>query len=117
MKKGPMFEKQVVEYLNAAFGSDAIERRVQGGANDRGDVAGLYWHGRPFVLEAKNRTAITPAQWFRELRDECGNADTDLGAVVFHRPKVGEAHMGDQGVFMTLETLCKLLGATEFGGE
>ena len=114
MKKGPWFEKQVVEYLCRAFGSDAIERRVQGGTNDRGDVAGLYWHGRPFVLEVKNRTAITPAQWFRELRDECGNADTDMGAVVFHRPKVGEAHMGDQGVFMTLETLCKLLGATEF---
>lgn len=117
MKKGPWFEKQVVEYLNAAFDTDAIERRVQGGTNDRGDVAGLYWHGRPFVLEVKNRTSVTPAQWFRELRDECGNADTDLGAVVFHRPKVGEAHMGDQGVFMTLETLCKLLGATEFGGE
>jgi hypothetical protein len=34
-----------------------------------------------------------------------------MGAVVFHRPKVGEAHMGEQGVFMTLRTLCRLLGA------
>lgn len=111
MKKGPLFEKQVVLYLQKAFGSDAIERRVQGGANDRGDVAGVFWHGRPFVVEVKNRTAVTPAQWFRELDAECGNADTDMGAVVFHRPKVGEAHMGEQGVFMSLRTLCRLLGA------
>lgn len=111
MKKGPLFEKQVVLYLQKAFGSDAIERRVQGGANDRGDVAGVFWHGRPFVIEVKNRTAVTPAQWFRELDAECGNADTDMGAVVFHRPKVGEAHMGEQGVFMSLRTLCRLLGA------
>ncbi len=112
MKKGPLFEKQVVEYLRAAFGP-SIERRVMGGANDRGDVAGLFWHGRPFVVEVKNRTAVTPAQWFRELDAECGNADTDLGAVVFHRPKVGAAHMGEQGVFMSLRTLAVLLGADD----
>lgn len=106
-------EARTVDYLCEVFDTDAIERRVQGGTNDRGDVAGLYWHGRPFVLEVKNRTAVTPAQWFRELRDECGNADTDMGAVVFHRPKVGEAHMGDQGVFMTLRTLAILLGADD----
>jgi hypothetical protein len=111
MKKGPLFEKQVVTYLCEAFDAPDIERRVQGGANDRGDVAGVWWHGRPFVLEVKNRTAVTPAQWFKELDAECGNADTDMGAVVFHRPKVGEKSMGEQGVFMTLRTLCRLLGA------
>lgn len=111
MKRGPLFEKQVVMYLQKAFDTSTIERRVQGGANDRGDVAGVFWHGRPFVVEVKNRTAVTPAQWFRELDAECGNADTDMGAVVFHRPKVGEAHMGEQGVFMSLRTLCRLLGA------
>lgn len=113
MKKGPWMEARTVEFFNKAFNTDTIERRVMGGANDRGDVAGLYFRGRPFVVEVKNRTAVTPAQWFRELRDECGNADTDLGAVVFHRPKVGEAHMGDQGVFMTLRTLAILLGADD----
>lgn len=113
MKKGNLFEKQVVDYLCRAFETDAIERRVMGGKNDRGDVAGLYWQGRPFVVEIKNRTSVTPAQWFKELSDECGNADTDMGAVVFHRPKVGVAHMGDQGVFMSLRTLAILLGATD----
>ena len=113
MKKGPWMEARTVEYLNRAFQTDTIERRVMGGANDRGDVAGVYFRGRPFVIEVKNRTAVTPAQWFRELSDECGNADTDLGAVVFHRPKVGEAHMGDQGVFMSLRTLAILLGADD----
>lgn len=113
MKKGPLFEKLVVEFLRRAFRTDTIERRVMGGANDRGDVAGVCFRGRPFVIEVKNRTSVTPAQWFRELADECGNADTDLGAVVFHRPKVGEAHMGDQGVFMSLRTLAILLGADD----
>jgi len=113
MKKGSLFEKLVVNFLRRAFKSDAIERRVMGGANDRGDVAGVYFRGRPFVIEVKNRTAVTPAQWFRELADECGNADTDVGAVVFHRPKVGERSMGDQGVFMSLRTLCLLLGADD----
>lgn len=113
MKKGNLFEKLVVEFLRRAFQTDTIERRVMGGANDRGDVAGVYFRGRPFVIEVKNRTNVTPAQWFRELADECGNADTDLGAVVFHRPKVGEKSMGDQGVFMTLRTLAILLGADD----
>ena len=106
-------EARTVEFFNKAFNTDTIERRVMGGANDRGDVAGLYFRGRPFVVEVKNRTSVTPAQWFKELQDECGNADTDLGAVVFHRPRVGEAHMGDQGVFMTLRTLAILLGAND----
>jgi hypothetical protein len=113
MKKGPWMEARTVEFFNKAFNTDTIERRVMGGANDRGDVAGLYFRGRPFVVEVKNRTSVTPAQWFKELQDECGNADTDLGAVVFHRPRVGEAHMGDQGVFMTLRTLAILLGADD----
>ena len=113
MKKGPWMEARTVEYLNRAFQTDTIERRVMGGANDRGDVAGVYFRGRPFVIEVKNRTNVTPAQWFRELADECGNADTDLGAVVFHRPRGGEAHMGDQGVFMSLRTLAILLGADD----
>ena len=113
MKKGPWMEARTVEYLNRAFGTNTIERRVMGGANDRGDVAGVFFGGRPFVIEIKNRTAVTPAQWFKELADECGNADTDMGAVVFHRPKVGEAHMGEQGVFMSLRTLAVLLGADD----
>ena len=114
MKKGPLFEKQLVEYLRAAFG-DGIERRVMGGANDRGDVAGLYWHGQPFVIEAKNVTKLQPSKWFGELEAECGNADTDMGAIVYHRAGVGEAHMGEQGVLMTLSTLVRLLGGDTDG--
>jgi hypothetical protein len=111
MKKGPLFEKQGVDYLNASFDTDTIERRVMGGANDRGDVAGVYFGGKPFVVEFKNVKTLRPKQYFAELEAECGNADTDMGAVVFHRPKVGEKSMGEQGVFMTLRTLCRLLGA------
>ena len=113
MKKGPLFEKQVVVYLQRAFDSASIERRVMGGANDRGDVAGLYWHGRPFVLEVKNRNRVELAAWMGELEAECGNADTDMGAVVFHRKGRGAGSMGDQYVLMDLRTLARLLGGDD----
>jgi len=112
LKKGPEFEKWVVERLRKAFGP-SIERRVMGGANDRGDVAGLFWHGRPVVIEAKNVTKLRPKQWFEELADECGNADTDMGAVVFHRKGRGAGSMGDQYVLMDLRTLVRLLGGDD----
>ena len=112
MKKGPWFEAEVVKYLRLLFG-DAIERRVMGGRNDRGDVAGVFWQGRPFVVEIKNRAKLELAAWMDELADECGNADTDLGAVVFHRKGKGAQSMGDQYVLMDLRTLCRLLGADD----
>lgn len=115
MKKGPTFEKDVVEYLNHAFGTDSIERRVMGGRNDRGDVAGLFWRGRPFVIEVKNRNRVELAAWMDELETECGNADTDLGAVVFHRKGRGAKSMGDQYALMDLRTLAILLGADDGG--
>lgn len=114
MKRGPLFEKQVVEYLRGAFG-DAIERRVMGGRNDRGDVAGVFFRGRPFVVEVKNRARLELAAWMDELEAECGNADTDLGAVVFHRKGRGARSMGDQYALMDLRTLCRLLGADDGG--
>ena len=81
-----------------------------GGVNDRGDVSGVYFQGKPFVVEFKNVKTLRPKQYFAELEAECGNADTDLGAIVFHREGFGEKHMGKQGVLMTFETLIRLLG-------
>ena len=112
MKKGPWMEARTVEYLNRAFGG-SVERRVMGGRNDRGDVAGVFFRGRPFVVEVKNRARVELAAWMDELEAECGNADTDLGAVVFHRKGRGAKSMGDQYVLMDLRTLCRLLGAAD----
>ena len=114
MKKGPRFEQDVVTYLRRAFG-EAVERRVMGGRNDRGDVAGLFWRGKPFVVEIKNRNRVELAAWMDELETECGNADTDLGAVVFHRKGRGAKSMGDQYALMDLRTLAILLGADDGG--
>ena len=113
MKRGPLFEKQVVTYLQQAFESTSIERRVMGGKNDRGDVAGVFWQGRPFVVEIKNRNRTELAAWMDELEAECGNADTDMGAVVFHRKGRGARSMGDQYVLMDLRTLARMLGGDD----
>jgi hypothetical protein len=115
VKKGPWFEARTVDYLRAAFG-ESVERRVMGGANDRGDVAWLYWRGEPFVIEAKNRAKVELASWMDEMADECGNADADMGAVVFHRKGRGAKSMGDQYVLMDLRTLVRLLGGEPDGG-
>ena len=45
MKRGPLFEKQVVVFLRRVFGDGTIERRVMGGKDDRGDVAGVFFRG------------------------------------------------------------------------
>lgn len=113
MKRGPLFEKMIVEDLRKTFGKGLIERRVMGGKNDRGDVAGVFFHGREFVIEAKNVKQLRPKKFFDELEVECGNADTDMGAIVFHREGFGEKHMDGQGVLMTYGTLKKLLGADD----
>ena len=80
MKKGPLAEKQVVEFL-IANGLKAAERRVQGGAKDRGDVAGIPG----VVIEVKNQAKMTLAEWVDEALTEGENeydAQRRKGSVV-----------------------------------
>jgi len=84
MKKGPLAEAQVVACLQE-HGWPYAERRVQGGRNDRGDVAGI-----PGVcIEVKNSPQYVQklAVWLREALDEAshgGHFDPDR-AVVWHK--------------------------------
>lgn len=79
MKKGPLAEKQVVEYLQA-HGFPNAERRVMGGKNDKGDVAGVPW-----TLEIKNRTLDQLADAMNEARRESENAGTTRYAFIKKR--------------------------------
>jgi len=78
-KKGSAWEVRLVSYLNE-HGFPLAERRVQAGALDKGDIAGL-----PFVIEAKNCKAITLSAWMDEAEKEAKAAGTPRFAVVFPR--------------------------------
>lgn len=103
MKKGPAFEAMVVDHLRAN-GWPKAERRVMGGANDRGDVAGL-----PICLELKNCSRMELGRWMTELRKEMLNDGTTIGAVVHKRAGRGATRVGESYVTMTLDDLVALL--------
>ena len=108
-EKGSKFEQQVVDYMRRVLGDDRIERRVAGGTNDRGDVAGVMLKGRPVVVECKNRARMELAQWLDEAEAERGNADAEFAFVVHKRRGCGEANMGRTYVTCDLETLCAVM--------
>lgn len=111
--KGTLMESKVVEYLRAFFddAEKTIHRATLHGTRDVGDIHGLKHRGKPIVLEVKNCRKFEPKEWLRQAERERGNADATYGVVVFHVNGIGlEANMGQQGVLMSLETFCKMIG-------
>lgn len=100
--KGTAFERSVVEHLKSALG-DGIERRCLQGANDCGDVSGVFFRGNPVVIECKNHRKMELAQWMDEAEREAGNADAHYWAVVHKRKGCGDASFGMTYVTMTLD--------------
>lgn len=110
--KGTRMETAVTSYLRETFedAEGAIHRAALHGTQDQGDVHGLFFHGGKVVLEVKNCRRYEPKEWLRQAERERGNADAAYGVVVFHVNGIGLDNMGEQGVLMTLETFCKLIG-------
>ena len=103
---GTRFETQVAGYL-AEYVDDRIERRRQGGAKDRGDIAGLRHRGARIVIECKNTTRATLGPWVNEAEVERGNDDALIGVVAHKRH--GNGKPGDQFITMTLADFVALL--------
>ncbi len=103
MKKGNLFEKQVVEYLQA-MGFPKARRGGQQGTKDKGDVLDL---GLPVTLELKNCATLSLGTWMNELQDEMIHNHTAIGAVV-HKRK-GKGDMALQYVTMDLISFTILL--------
>ncbi|MBQ9741478.1 MAG: hypothetical protein IJV91_11150 [Kiritimatiellae bacterium] len=110
--KGTRMETAVTSYLRETFEDveGEIHRAALHGTQDQGDVHGLFFHGEKVVLEVKNCRRYEPKEWLRQAERERGNADAAYGVVVFHVNGIGLDNMGEQGVLMTLETFCKLIG-------
>lgn len=110
--KGRLMENAVVDFLNAALGTDTIERRRLNGVNDRGDVSGVRFNDRRIVLEVKNTATLSVAEHLREAHTEARNDGALLGAVVQKRRGLGIADLdsvGEQLVFLTLHDFALLL--------
>jgi len=99
VKKGPLAEAQIVAYLRGNGFPDA-ERRVMGGSNDRGDVAGVPG----IVIEVKNHAAMALAEWVDEATREANVDGTKPGRlelpVVWHKRR-GRGSPADWYVTMT----------------
>ena len=102
MKKGPLAEKLVVDYL-AAHGFPFAERRVMGGANDKGDVSGIVG----WVLEVKNQAKMALASWVDEAALEAENAKVDQYAVVHKR--TGRGDPGEWYVTLPLKVFAQVI--------
>ena len=104
---GQRFESLVAAYLNRHV-DDRIERRRQGGNQDRGDISGLRHMGQGIVIECKDYGGqLKPGPWVEEAHIEAGNDSALLGIVVAKRR--GTTDPGSQFVLMTLNDLVALL--------
>lgn len=108
-KKGTQFESDTVDWLNCRFETDEFHRLGMQGANDEGDVWGLFSHGRRVVLECKNVSTMALWKWVQEAEKEAGNADAVCGLVVHKRKGAGVKSFGSTYVTTTLEGLAALL--------
>jgi hypothetical protein len=100
--KGTRWETAVVEHLRA-HGVPHAERRALGGANDRGDIAGIPG----VVIEAKSAARVELAAWTDEAEAERRNAGAAIGIVWTKRR--GKTSPGAGYVLMTGDTLIRLL--------
>lgn len=83
-RKGSTFARDICTYLATQLGLP-IERRVDGGTRDRGDVAGI----KGWVLEAKACRQLDLAGWIDEAHREAANDGAPYYAVVAKRRMKG----------------------------
>ena len=110
-QRGTEFESAVVAYLREQLGEDGcIHRTAEAGANDVGDVYGVFRAGQPVVIECKSyRKNEFMAHGLKEAEAERGNADALAGVVVSKRRGIGSKNMGQQLVSMTLADFVALI--------
>lgn len=103
---GATFERTIADYL-ALHIDDRIDRRVKGGAKDRGDIGGLRHLTQRVVIECKNSAQIALSTWALEAEIERGNDDALVGLVIHKRH--GRGAPSEQWVTLTVGELVSLL--------
>lgn len=107
-KAGSSFERAQADWLRERLGDDTIDRRIRGGAKDKGDIAGVKTiRGGRVVIECKNAARVDLPGWLREAEQERINDDAVIG-VVMHK-KRGTTDPSLQYVTMDAEMFARLL--------
>jgi Holliday junction resolvase len=107
-RRGDQWERDVVEFLQAAGLAKAERAYGAGRQDDRGDIAGV----QDWVLECKNHKAMDLAGWMAEALVEQANAGTRFTAVVIKRRNKPAK---DGYVVMSLEQLAGLIQELQQG--
>ena len=107
--KGSAFERACRDHAAARLGV-RVERTVAGARLDRGDLAGLTWHGEPVVVECKDCKQQRPGEWMAETLRERDNARAAAGLLVTHRRGIGDARRGEEPCCMSRADFRKLAG-------
>jgi len=102
-QKGTLAETAVADFLKQTF--PAVERRVQSGVNDRGDIAGVPG----CVVEVKNQRTYKIQEWMKETETERINASADIGILVIKPNRIGVAKTNEWWAVVSLETITKLI--------
>lgn len=105
-KAGSTFARQIADHF-ASTVDDRIDRAVQRGAKDQGDVAGLRFHGHKIAVECKDTTKVLLSKWASEAEVERLNLGA-LAGVVIHK-RHGKTDPGLQWVTMTVNDFVALM--------
>ena len=110
-QKGTRHESNIVAFLRE-HGFTFADRVPLSGSRDRGDVT--LGPGSP-VIEAKNQSRHSFAEWLDECNAEAANAHAPFGVVWAHRR--GKGSPGDGYVVMDGHTFVKLLHESGYSWE
>ncbi len=111
-KAGSTFERQVADHFAATI-DDRIDRAVKTGRLDKGDIAGLRFHGHKIAVECKNTSSPKLAGWAKEAEAERVNLGA-LAGVVIHK-RHGKTDPGQQWVTMTVDDFVALMNLAREG--
>lgn len=103
--KGTRAETAVVRHIADVLDAEpgTIHRLALHGANDVGDVGGMFVRGKRCAVEVKSHARYEIAEWLREAEAEAGNADAEFFVVVAKPKGKGERSVGDWWVVTTLD--------------
>lgn len=106
---GSTFNRLIANGLAQTLGNDNIDRAVQRGKKDIGDVANVrHPNGGRVAVECKDYGGrLLPAQWIKEAQAEATHYGAVAGVVVAKRR--GTTKFEDQWVLMTMAELITLL--------
>ena len=105
---GARFERAIADCL-AEHVDDRIDRRVKGGAVDKGDIGGVRTHtGHRVVAEVKDHGGkYQVGPWLAEAEAERINDNAQVGVVIAKRRGISDPLQ--QAVFMTVADLVALI--------